>query len=341
MPKNFVKGRDISEEYNQVRNKYDALGVNLAQALEQFLREKDIKILSVNHRIKQKESFLEKIERKGYEQPFDEIEDICGLRIICYYQSDVDKICEIISKEFEIIENQDKEELLSADQFGYRSTHFIVKIKRNWLQVPNYRGLENLKAEIQIRTVLMHAWAEIEHKLAYKKKSHIPDKFKRKLSRISAKLEEADEQFEELRNEVVNYKQDIVEIVQDESKEDKEIELNLDSLQAFLDAVFPDREKDSSSTIRLVDEFIEYGISLKEFVSSYERVKSYLPQVEEDTLKGKNKRWYQVGAARTVMNLTNENYLENKQIPEEFKEWDRKWRKIVLVDEAKNSSQPQ
>jgi putative GTP pyrophosphokinase len=193
---------EVSEEYSKVRNKYDTLGTNLAQALELFLKENDLKVLSVTYRVKDKESFVEKIDRKNYEKPFDDIEDICGIRIICYYQSDVDKIAEIISKEFEVLENQDKEELLEADQFGYRSTHFIVKIKKEWLKAPNYRGLEDLKAEIQIRTVLMHAWAEIEHKLAYKKKSHIPDKFRRKLSRISAKLEEADEQFEELRKEI-------------------------------------------------------------------------------------------------------------------------------------------
>ena len=65
-----------------------------------------------------------------------------------------------------------------------------------------FRDYADFKVEIQIRTILMHAWAEIEHRLAYKKQAHIPSHLRRKFSRISAKLEEADEQFEELIQEI-------------------------------------------------------------------------------------------------------------------------------------------
>lgn len=331
---------EVSETYSKVKTKYDTLGSNLAQALELFLNENDIKVLSVSYRVKDKDSFVEKIDRKNYEKPFDEIEDICGIRIICYYQSDVNKIAEIISREFEVLENQDKEELLEADQFGYRSTHFIVKIKKGWLQAPNYRGLENLKAEIQVRTVLMHAWAEIEHKLAYKKATHIRKQFKRKLSRISAKLEEADEQFEELRNEVTNYKQEVVETVQDKSRETKDIELNLDSLQAFLDAAFPEREKDISDTAELVDELTEYDITLKELIASYERVKDYLPEIESETFSFEQlfEGWSQAGVVRMILDLTNENYYEDRDMPDEYRHLDDKWREIIEKDEAQKKS---
>jgi putative GTP pyrophosphokinase len=194
---NFMKNRshenfniaEISDQYSKAKHNYEKLGVNLVQALELFLKERDINVLSINYRVKDDLSFVEKIDRKHYANPFDEIEDICGIRIICYYQSDVEKISEVLRQEFMVIENQDKETLLKADQFGYRSTHFIVKIKKEWNKAPNYRGLENLKAEIQIRTVLMHAWAEIEHKLVYKNANQVPSQFRRKLSRISAKLE--------------------------------------------------------------------------------------------------------------------------------------------------------
>ena len=341
-PQKNIDLNEISETYSKVRTKYDTLGINLAQALELFLSENNIKALSVSYRVKEKDSFVEKIDRKKYEKPFDEIEDICGIRIICYYQSDVNKIAEIISNEFEVLENQDKEQLLEADQFGYRSTHFIVKIKKGWLQAPNYRGLENLKAEIQIRTVLMHAWAEIEHKLAYKKKAHIPDKFKRKLSRISAKLEEADEQFEELRNAVTSYKEDIVEKVQDKSHDTKDIELNLDSLQAFLDTNFPDRDKDIAKTVILVDEFLAFNIGMQEFITSYEQVKNYLAEIEKDIQEIADfpVRWTQVGISRMIMSITNENYckFQNKKLHPKYSEVDNKWRKIIQMNEVKKES---
>ena len=343
---------EVSETYSKVKTKYDTLGINLAQALELFLNENDIKVLSVSYRIKDKDSFVEKIDRKKYEKPFDEIEDICGIRIICYYQSDVDKIAEIISNEFEVLENQDKEELLEADQFGYRSTHFIVKIKKGWLQAPNYRGLEDLKAEIQIRTVLMHAWAEIEHKLAYKKASHVPKQFKRKLSRISAKLEEADEQFEELRNQINSYKEDIIEITKEETIKATKIDLNLDSLQAFLDTAFPDRRKSISLTTNLLDEYLAFGIGLNELKDSYERVKNYLPKIEIEE-HGEEKFWVQVGIARVMMDLANEKYRKkrgflnspkdnaiHKLSLDEIEEDPNylKWIKVIQKDEAKKKS---
>lgn len=324
---------EVSETYSKVRTKYDTLGINLAQALELFLKESDIKVLSVSYRVKDKDSFVEKIDRKNYEKPFDEIEDICGIRIICYYQSDVDKIAKIISREFEVLESQDKEELLEADQFGYRSTHFIVRIKKGWLQAPNYRGLENLKAELQIRTVLMHAWAEIQHKLAYKKDTHIPKQFKRKLSRISAKLEEADEQFEELRNEITNYKEDIVEIAKGKSLDTKEIDLNLDSLQAFLDLAFPNKRKNIEFTADVVDEFLRHHIGLKEFISSYEKVKNYLFDIEKDMVKdGRLSKacFFQAGLARLIMYLTNSDYFESQRFHSmKNKETYKKWQEII------------
>ncbi|MFC4262646.1 GTP pyrophosphokinase family protein [Ferruginibacter yonginensis] len=318
----------VSYQYSEVIDKYQKLGQNIVQALELFLNEKEISFLSIYYRVKDKNSFLEKIERKKYESPFEQIEDICGVRIICYYQNDVQKIAEIIKNEFEILENEDKENLLNTDQFGYRSTHFIAKIKPKWLQAPNYRGLENLKTEIQVRTVLMHSWAEIEHKLAYKKDIHIPKELKRKLYRISAKLEEADEQFEELKNSIIDYRNDVTNILNTEDIQNDEIDLNLDSLQSFLDLNFPERVKNIEMTSDLVDEFSKFNISLSELKKSYKKVKNYLPEIEIEIFKDEvveKKEWVQVGIARNIMDLTNENYRENRNKPENVKELDRFW----------------
>ena len=244
----------IREKFIELKPMYERLGENVRQALETFLDESNISYLAITYRIKDFESFAEKIKSKKYNNPFEDIEDICGLRIICYYQSDVERICEIIKKEFEIKESQDKEELLNADQFGYRSYHLIGKIKKDWLEAPNYRGLKDLKTEIQIRTILMHAWAEIEHKLAYKQKFHVPSHLKRKLFRISAKLEEADEQFEEIKIESKNYRESIIsEAQRKDGQFDKDMRLDLDSFQAFLDFKFPNRNRDLESIPFLVD----------------------------------------------------------------------------------------
>lgn len=100
--------------------------------------------------------------------------------------------------------SEDKVDNLEPDKFGYRSHHFVVTLRHEWLNVPNYRGLEGIKAEIQVRTILMHAWADISHKLSYKKKEHIPELFQRNLFQLSALFEIADDRFEMLRAEREN-----------------------------------------------------------------------------------------------------------------------------------------
>lgn len=326
----------IAQRYKELSNKYEKLGLNISQALELLLKENDISYLSINYRVKESTSFIGKIERKNYQNPLDEIEDICGVRVICYYQSDVEKIKEIIKAEFDIIENKNKVETLEFNQFGYRSMHFILKIKQQWLNTPNYRGLENLKTELQIRTVLMHAWAEIEHKLAYKSESQIPKNFRRKLSRISAKLEESDEQFEEIKNQIEHNKNFLIESAKESQTFLNGTEFNLDTLHAFLDYAFPGRTKDIKITRSLFDEMKDRNVDLKDLSTGYEKTKHLLRDIEneiialifEDVLNKNDELWAQVGGARMVLDLTSENYKKYDLEHSGF-EIVQKYRKLV------------
>ncbi|MCB0538469.1 MAG: (p)ppGpp synthetase [Ignavibacteriae bacterium] len=331
-----MNAENIRNKFNELRPFYIRLAKNIKEALETFMLEANISYLTVTYRIKDIDSFIEKIERKNYKNPFEDIEDICGLRIICFYQKDVEKICSIINKEFSIKESVDKEDLLNDDQFGYRSYHFIGKIKKNWLEAPNYRGLEELKAEIQVRTILMHAWAEIEHKLAYKQKIHIPSHLKRKLYRISAKLEEADEQFEDIKIESEKYREKMISEARQKGGEfDKEIKLNLDSLQAFLDFKFPGRKSDIESTRDLLNELLENNLGFKEIINGYEKISSFLDDLEKETFKSKTKvkkedGWAQVGIVRNILDLTNEKYYQSRgNLPDYVKEQKERWCKKI------------
>ena len=118
----------IKRDYQSNKTKYDTLGKNVVESVKIILKDANIKILSLNYRVKDTLSFLEKIERKSYDNPIEEIEDICGIRIICFYQKDVEKITELLTKEFAIHESQNKESKLDFDQFGYRSQHLIASI---------------------------------------------------------------------------------------------------------------------------------------------------------------------------------------------------------------------
>ena len=76
---------EIKTKFDSLQSLYKRLGNNLVEALESFIEEEGISCLNIHFRVKEFESFYEKIERKTYSDPFNDIEDICGIRIICYY----------------------------------------------------------------------------------------------------------------------------------------------------------------------------------------------------------------------------------------------------------------
>ena len=274
-----------SHEYQKFATEYERLGKNVVEALKTFLKENNIPFLDIYYRIKSFESFSEKIDRKNYENPFIDIEDICGIRIISYYISDIPKISELISKEFSVIEEEDKADLLGLKEFAYRSKHFIIRINEKWTSAPNYRGLEKLKAEIQVRTILMHAWAEIEHKLNYKSDSQVPDKFQRKLFRLSAKFEEADEQFEELKTGIDDYKKGLEDIITNSNTFNLNQNFNIDTFRAFLKFHFPNEDEKESSVNYTFENYSKSGFDFKALNAAIEKVKPHAQEIFDDLTK--------------------------------------------------------
>ena len=325
-----MEKEDVHNQYKKDYKLYCGLGENLTYAITKFLDDKNISYHTVSHRIKEFDSYSEKIDRKKYDNPVEQIEDFCGIRVICFYHSDLERIEKVILEEFDVLESIDKTANIEPDRFGYRSNHYIVKIKKEWASAPNYRGLENYKAEIQVRTILMHAWADIEHKLSYKKQEQIPTEFRRKLYQLSALLEIADSQFQNLKNEQEILKKSLVKEKKGVKVFDFTTELNLDSIQAYLDFVSPDREKKKDSTAKLLDQFIEYNISLKSFDEMRIKSEDILPLVELDIFKGNpNGKWAQVGFARAILDLNCDNYWSKRRNSPGLSDWNsviQKWR---------------
>lgn len=118
-------------------------------------------------RIKKAESIISKLERKKlaltYENMFNEIEDIAGLRIVCNFKSDVYKLVDIISNFQDIRILSRKDYMKKPKSSGYRSYHIIAEVPVNFSS-----GIMYVKVEIQIRTLAMDFWANLEHKLKYK-----------------------------------------------------------------------------------------------------------------------------------------------------------------------------
>ena len=137
----------------------------------------DIQFHSIQHRIKARESIARKIDdRDRPDYTLSSLTDILGVRVITYFDQEVDRVAEIIEQEFLIDrENSvDKRASLDPDRFGYLSLHYVVQLSAARSRLTEYRRYRETKFEIQVRSILQHAWAEIEHDLGYKSRSAIP-----------------------------------------------------------------------------------------------------------------------------------------------------------------------
>lgn len=200
-------------EYTAVRATYEDFSGKLKGLIEALLDQSNIQFQVVEHRTKTVESFREKITRanKNYSDPLREIKDLAGLRIIAYYSEDVESMCKLFENEFEIdTQNSvDKGKLLQPNEFGYRSIHYIAVLPVQRRELLEWIRFAGLSFEIQIRTVVQHAWAAISHALDYKSDEDVPSQFKRKLSRLSGLLELADEEFSELKRQQEQFTKDV------------------------------------------------------------------------------------------------------------------------------------
>lgn len=174
----------------------------LDEILKTIIFENEIKIVTIDSRVKEEKSIQEKFIRKEYNS-IEEMTDILGFRIITYVKSDLLKIQSLIKSFFDTFENQsvNKSILLEHNKIGYSSIHLICRI-RNCPDI--FKDFINFKFEIQLRTLLQHAWAEYEHKNNYKANYELSDSLKRRLFLISGTLELLDNEFDSIDIEISN-----------------------------------------------------------------------------------------------------------------------------------------
>ncbi|HEY6896142.1 MAG TPA: hypothetical protein VI279_02690 [Rhodocyclaceae bacterium] len=166
-----------------------------------LLGDRKIEVHQVTSRVKTVSSFAEKIRRKRYKYRFlSEVTDIVGVRVITYLASDVDRVYALLAENFSVDSQNsvDKRVAASASQFGYQSLHLVAQLNKDRVALPEYAGFRTLKFEVQVRSILQHSWAEIEHDISYKSVVELPPSIKRKLHRAAALLEQADELFNEI-----------------------------------------------------------------------------------------------------------------------------------------------
>lgn len=186
----------------------ESLTKNSVDLVEKLTKERKIDCLSITGRTKTKDGALEKIERKKYSKPQEQLTDLSGVRIIVYFESQIHEVSELVRGTFDVDDenSMDRNQVLGEDKIGYRSVHFVCTLGDDRCKLPEYPSLKGLKVEFQIRTVLQHAWAELAHDGSYKFAGTLPSNLQRKLNLYSGMLEIIDEGFDEISGEIDKYK---------------------------------------------------------------------------------------------------------------------------------------
>jgi putative GTP pyrophosphokinase len=194
-------------QYERTHQQYVGGARKLEALINELIGEEEgINYLSATARAKDPESFLAKASKPHpddpskpkYDDPLSQITDLVAARVITFLVEAVDRVCEVIESEFEIVEHTDMGAHVRAQgAFGYASKHYLVRLNANRRELPEYSVLKNLTMEIQVRTAVQHAWAEFEHDIRYKLDIP-PDRkpeFDRRFLLAAALMELADNEF--------------------------------------------------------------------------------------------------------------------------------------------------
>lgn len=214
----------ILDEYRQNKSLCEKTAMQIYVDLRRVFNEAGLIVASIEYRVKTEESLVGKLELKGHKyKNLGDITDIVGLRVITFYSDDVDKVASAVDRLFDIDwENSvDKRKLHQIDSFGYLSLHYICR-KEGF----PYRF------EIQMRTVLQHAWANMNHDTGYKSGVEVPRDYIRKINRLAGLLELADEQFSIIRNELADYRRRVQALVASGNLD--EVQLDADTFRSYL-----------------------------------------------------------------------------------------------------------
>lgn len=195
----------IIDNYKAKKGRYEDLARTIVKIVESSIPS-EVKIIQITSRVKDEESLREKIiDKEGTENEYtqiSDIKDIVGVRIITYFNEDIDTILSYIRENLDVDEDNSPDFRKIREEkvdFGYLSSHLVISLGKHRSQNIEYAEISEIPCEIQVRSILQHSWAQIEHGLGYKSKKEVPDKFRRKFLMVAAILENADNLFSELK----------------------------------------------------------------------------------------------------------------------------------------------
>lgn len=252
-----LEGQSIEDSEQQIKDKahearlayeaekglYEAFAKSVEDVIRGCLDLSNVMVHEVTSRAKEPRSFERKAAQPSrdnpaesrYSNPLVQITDKAAIRIITYFLSTVDSVCATIEQQFDVTE-KDKRINSDPNRLGYQSIHYLVKYSKARYELPEYNRYAGLVAEIQVRTILQHAWAEIEHDIQYKAVSILPSQIRRRFASLAGLIEIADREFQAIENDNRDLREEAKRNVA-RGELDK-VEITGDSLKAYLDQKF-------------------------------------------------------------------------------------------------------
>lgn len=267
--------------YNENHGLLEGAKSSFVTLVDSLIRSSsDIALSKIEGRVKDRDECVKKFSRKyrtglesaGHEyQIIDHITDLIGVRVVCLYEDDIEKIKDLLCSHFEVVDITDKIAQIenTENSFGYKGLHLDLKLNEQRKALPEYSKFVDFAFEIQIRTIIQDSWSVLDHKIKYKKS--IPNNLKRRINSLAALFEVADREFREIRNatEEIMKAEDVTpeQISQesdqaeggDESAKPKTSRLNAFSFLKIANHFFKDFEFEAHK----IDGFTEEIVSLK------------------------------------------------------------------------------
>ena len=155
-------------------------------------------------RVKSLESIVKKLHKKGYtlsvENAMKELNDIAGIRVICSFIDDIYSVADMLKNQDDITVILEKDYIQHPKPYGYRSYHMVLEVPVFFSQ-----RKQNVKVEVQIRTIAMDFWASLEHKLYYKETDITSEEISQRLKKCADIIADTDIEMQSIRSVVEHW----------------------------------------------------------------------------------------------------------------------------------------
>lgn len=330
---------ELKEWYIKNRPLYKDLASKVESIIKEVLNQKQITYFSISSRAKTLESFMDKSQKDKYKEPISEIMDFAGIRIITYVKSEVKECCSEVEKLFDIDKDNslDKGNELGTEKMGYRSVHYIANLKNDRLCLPEYSAFRDKKFEIQVRTILEHAWADISHDRNYKFNGVLPEEIQRRFALVAATLELSDREFDSIALELSKYEKEVEGKIKNN---ELDIEINSASLKEYLKNKLESYEKESLiidvdfiNEQIVIDELIRFGV--KKIYDVDKLLEKYLEKYIIELKKAESK-YLDMYYIKYANDITYMGFIRNMMLIENIdfyfeKVWNNSWNVISFT----------